>query len=109
MILRVEKAMYGPIESAWLWYKELEKHLLSIGYTVSASDRASNIAFVHVDDIPSAATLNADGLLLEQEFWDSMENKWPGIKRHLSWNIHQDPATMKILHYGTGSSLWHLT
>ena len=114
--------MYGPIESAWLWYKELEKHLLSIGYTVSASDRAlfynkktfrdgiyvaSNIASVHVDDIASAATLNADGLLLEQEFWDSMEKKWPGIKRHLSWNIHQDPATMKILHYGTGSSLWH--
>lgn len=117
MILRVQKAMYGLIESAWLWYKELEKHLLSIGYTVSSSDRAlfykktfrdgvciaSNIASVHVDDIASAATPNADGLLLEQEFWDSMEQKWPGIKRqsgpyyrHLSWNIHQDPTTMKI-------------
>ena len=117
MILRVEKAMYGLIESAWLWYKELEKHLLSIGYTVSSSDRAlfykktfrdgvcvaSNIASVHVDDIASAATPNADGLLLEQEFWDTMEQKWPGIKRqsgpyyrHLSWNIHQDPDTMKI-------------
>ena len=34
MVLRVEKAMYGLIESAWLWYKELEKHLLSIGYKV---------------------------------------------------------------------------
>ena len=78
--------MYGLIESAWLWYKELEKHLLSIGYTVSSSDRAlfykktfrdgvcvaSNIASVHVDDIASAATPNADGLLLENEFWDSM-------------------------------------
>ena len=117
MILRVEKAMYGLIESAWLWYKELEKHLLSIGYTVSSSDRAlfykktfrdgvcvaSNIASVHVDDIASAATPNADGLLLENEFWDSMEKKWPGIKRqsgpyyrHLSWNIHQDPVTRKI-------------
>ena len=32
-----------------------------------------------------------------------MERKWPGIKRqsgpdykHLSWNIRQDPRTMKI-------------
>ena len=117
MILRVDKAMYGLVESAWLWYKELEKHLTSIGYTVSASDRAlfykktfkdgvcvaSNIASVHVDDIASAATPNEEGHALEQEFWDSMEKKWPGIKRqsgpfyrHLSWNLHQDPQTMKI-------------
>ena len=117
MILLVNKAMYGLVESAWLWYKELEKHLLSIGYTVSTSDRAlfykktfkdgvciaSNIASVHVDDIASAASPNAEGLRLEQEFWNSMELKWPGIKRqsgphyrHLSWNIYQDPTTMKI-------------
>ena len=78
MILRVDKAMYGLVESAWLWYKELEKHLTSIGYTVSTSDRAlfykktfkdgvcvaSNIASVHVDDIASAATPNAEGNLL---------------------------------------------
>ena len=117
MILRVDKAMYGLVESAWLWYKELEKHLTSIGYTVSTSDRAlfykktfkdgvcvaSNIDSVHVDDIASAATPNAEGSILEKEFWDSMEQKWPGIKRqsgpfyrHLSWNLHQDPKTMKI-------------
>ena len=117
MILRVDKAMYGLVESAWLWYKELEKHLTSIGYTVSVSDRAlfykktfkngvciaSNIASVHVDDIASAATPNDEGLALENEFWDSMEKKWPGIKRqsgpfyrHLYWNLHQDPKTMKI-------------
>ena len=117
MILRVDKAMYGLVESAWLWYRELEQHLTSIGYTVSSSDRAlfykktfldgqciaSNIASVHVDDIASAASPNAAGTLLEQEFWDSMERKWPGIKRqsglhyrHLSWNIYQDPHTMHI-------------
>ena len=117
MILKVEKAMYGLVESAWLWYKELEEHLISIGYTVSTSDRAlfykktfkngvciaSNFASVHVDDIASAATPNEEGLALKREFWDSMEKKWPGIKRqsgpfyrHLSWNLHQDPVTMKI-------------
>lgn len=112
MILKVQKAMYGLVESAWLWYKELEKHLISIGYSVSSNDRAlfykkitengvctaSNIASVHVDDIASAATPNAKGKELEEEFWNSMESKWPGIKRqtgphyrHLSWNIYQDP------------------
>ena len=117
MILKVKKAMYGLVESAWLWYKELEKHLTSIGYRVSPSDRAlfhkrvmkkgvciaSNIASIHVDDIASAASPNPEGKALEREFWDSMESKWPGIKRqsgphyrHLSWNIYQDPTTMKI-------------
>lgn len=117
MILKVAKAMYGLVESAWLWYKELEKHLVKEGYTVSESDRglffkrvlkngtciASNIASVHVDDIASAATNNAAGKLLSDQFWGSMEAKWPGIKRqsgpnykHLSWNIHQDPVTFKV-------------
>ena len=117
MILLVNKAMYGLVESAWLWYKELERHLNSIGYTACSYDRglffkkvfrngkcvASNIASVHVDDIASAASPNPDGELLEKEFWDSMESKWPGIKgqkgphyKHLSWNIFQDPSTMEI-------------
>ena len=39
MVLRVKKAMYGLVESAWLWYKEFEKQLTSIGYSVSIHDR----------------------------------------------------------------------
>ena len=84
MILQVAKAMYGLVESAWLWYKELEKHLLSIGYRVSLNDRglfykrvfkegkciASNIASVHVDDIISAASPNKVGAELERESGD---------------------------------------
>ena len=117
MILKVEKAMYGLVESAWLWYKELGRHLVNIGYTVSSSDRglfskkvykhgklvASNIASVHVDDIISAASPNEEGKKLQDEFWGSMEKKWPGIKlqtgpsyKHLSWNITQDKATGEI-------------
>ena len=111
MILKVMKAMYGLVESAWLWYKELERHLVSIGHSVSSNDRglfykkvfkngkcvASNIASVHVDDTISAASNNPDGKKLEAEFWNSMEQKWPGIRmqrgpqyKHLSWNIEQD-------------------
>ena len=117
MILKVEKAMYGLVESAWLWYRELEKHFIGLGYTVSSSDRglffkrifkngkciASNIATVHVDDIISAASPNAEGKRLQDEFWESMEKKWPGIKlqtgpkyKHLSWNIVQDKTTGEI-------------
>ena len=117
MILKVAKAMYGLVESAWLWYNELERHLVGIGYSVCSNDRglffkkvfhngkcvASNIASVHVDDIASAATPNPAGLKLEKEFWESMEAKWPGIKgqsgphyKHLSWNIYQDPKTHEI-------------
>ena len=117
MVLQVMKAMYGLVESAWLWYKELEKHLLSIGYHVSTNDRglfykramkdgkciALKIASVHVDDIISAASPNREGSKLEDEFWGSMEAKWPGIKlqrgpqyKHLSWNIEQDPKTGEI-------------
>ena len=117
IILRVKKAMYGLVESAWLWYKELEKQLVSLGYHVSSNDRglfykkvfkdgrcvASNIASVHVDDIISAASPNAAGLSLEKEFWDFLESKWPGIKlqrgphyKHLSWNIYQDHQTGEI-------------
>ena len=117
MILLVTKAMYGLVESAWLWYKELERHLHSIGYSACSYDRglffkriykkgkciASNIASVHVDDIASAASPNPEGRPLEKEFWDSMEKKWPGIKgqkgphyKHLSWNIYQDPKTKEI-------------
>ena len=117
MVLEVKKAMYGLVESAWLWYKELERHLMSIGYHVSVNDRglfykkvfkdgkcvASNIASVHIDDIISAASPNNEGLKLEEEFWGYMEAKWPGIKlqrgpqyKHLSWNIQQDSKTGEI-------------
>ena len=114
MLLRVAKALYGLVESAWLWYKELESHLMHLGYKVSENDRAlfyknimegdkiigSIIATSHVDDIISAASNNAIGKRLEEELWTSMERKWPGIKmqrgphfKHLSWNITQDPRT----------------
>ena len=114
IILKVEKAMYGLLESAWLWYKELEKHMVQLGYSVSTHDRAlfykrvykngkcvaSNIASVHVDDIISAASPTPERKKLEHEFWESMAKKWPGIKmqrgptyKHLSWNITRDNKT----------------
>ena len=117
MILRVAKAMYGLVESASLWYRELETTLKGIGYSVAGADRAlfykkvmrdgkciaSNLASVHVDDIASAASNNPEGKALQDEFWSTMEGKWPGVKlqcgphyKHLSWNIYQDPVSKEI-------------
>ena len=114
MILEVARALYGLVESAWLWYQELSKTLTDLGYTVTEADRglfakktfrgntviASNIVSVHVDDLISAASPNAEGSALSKEFWDHLESKWPGIKlqtgprfKHLSWDIMQDPET----------------
>ena len=118
MILEVARALYGLVESAWLWYQELTKTLVGLGYTVTEADRglfvkkvyrsgeiiASNIVSAHVDDLISAASPNPEGSALSKEFWDHLENKWPGIKlqtgpryKHLSWDIIQDPATGSIL------------
>ena len=118
MILEVARALYGLVESAWLWYQELSRTLVGLGYTVTEADRglfvkkvyregeiiASNIVSAHVDDLISAASPNEEGEALSKEFWDHLESKWPGIKlqagpryKHLSWDIIQDQATGSIL------------
>ena len=118
MILEVAKALYGLVESAWLWYQELSDTLCKMGYEVAEADRglfvkktiaggkiiATNIVSVHVDDLISAASPNAEGIKLSSEFWSTLETKWPGIKhqtgptfKHLSWDIKQDPKTGVIL------------
>ena len=70
MILEVAKALYGLVESAWLWYHELADTLQTMGYRIAEADRglfvkqitdgdkvvASNIVSVHVDDLISAAS-----------------------------------------------------
>ena len=94
MILEVARALYGLVESAWLWYQELSRTLVALGYTVTEADRglfvkkvyrgeeiiASNIVSAHVDDLISAASPNKEGEALSKEFWDHLEAKWPGIK-----------------------------
>ena len=95
MVLEVAKALYGLVESAWLWYQELAETLREMGFEVAESDRglfvkkltrggkiiASNIISVHVDDLISAASPNTEGTRL----------------KHLSWDIQQDTKTGIIL------------
>ena len=114
MMLQVLKALYGLIESALLWYRELIAFFEDLGYTVTETDRAvvtkrvfhkekcigSIFCSLHVDDILTVPSNDKVGKSLEQELWTALERKWPGIKlqkgpvlQHLSWEIHQDPAT----------------
>jgi hypothetical protein len=39
LVVKVNKAMYGLIQSAKLWYKELSGYLVSKGFTISKSDK----------------------------------------------------------------------
>ena len=114
MILRVDLALYGLVESAWLWYKELVRFLEGLGYTIAEADKGlaykflyegdkcigSNFASLHVDDILCTPSNDLNGRKLSDEFWGAMESKWPGIKRqngpaykHLSWDIVRDAKT----------------
>jgi len=61
LAVRVEKAMYGLIQSARLWYDELTRHLLANGFTKCAADecvlvkhddgKEAIIVLLYVDDI----------------------------------------------------------
>jgi len=61
LVVKVDKAMYGLIQSAKLWYKELTRHLMSHGFQKCKSDermlvkRMDNgehiIILLYVDDI----------------------------------------------------------
>ena len=117
MILRVALALYGLIESAWLWYRELVRVLEGLGYQILEADRGvavkrsfrgateigSNYVTLHVDDLLCVPSNNAAGKALSSEFWGELERKYPGIKRqdggkgkhvrHLGWDIWQDPST----------------
>jgi uncharacterized protein Veg len=114
MLLEVVLALYGLIESAYLWYEELIRVVEELGYTVADADKGlvmkkifedgkeigSNFASLHVDDIMTAPSNNTAGNALNTEFWDTLETKWPGIVRqegahvrHLSWDIYRDPKT----------------
>ena len=65
MICSVQRALYGLIESAMLWYEHLKRDLIAIGYTMSLSDHGvffrmtssgKSTLCVHVDDILCTST-----------------------------------------------------
>ena len=99
MILEVARALYGLVESAWLWYQKLCKTLTDLGYIVTEADRglfvkkvfrgnkvvASNIVSVHVDDLISAASPNAEGSALSKEFWEHLDCRTLLHRSRNSW------------------------
>jgi hypothetical protein len=113
MICAVNKALYGLVESAHLWYNEITSTLSEAGFVVTDSDmgivqkRLSDkdhfVASIHSDDILSAATPTPGGRLLEKEFWGALDKKYPGIVyqrgpkyKHLSCGIEYTKETATI-------------
>jgi hypothetical protein len=111
MIWQVMKALYGLILSAWLWYNDLTGNAIAIGYKITDADKGVLVKFsetdpqssciisIHVDDVKTSASDTPEGHRLEQEFWDMMESKYPGIVaqhgpdyRHLAWDINYEPG-----------------
>jgi Reverse transcriptase (RNA-dependent DNA polymerase) len=106
MICVVDKALYGLVESAWLWYRELSGFLLSIGYShtadLGAFEKRSNakvyhIVTLHVDDMNAVSSNNKGGEELDHSFFEKLNAKYPGIKiqqgpvyKHLGFNITLD-------------------
>jgi hypothetical protein len=82
LAVRVEKAMYGLIQSARLWYDELTRHLLANGFTKCPSDQCvlvkhkggqeAIIVLLYVDDILIISKKRDDRLwvkdLLEKQY-----------------------------------------
>ena len=71
-----------------------------MGYEIAESDRGLFIKKIK----KGAASPNEEGDKLSEEFWNTLESKWPGIKhqtgpryKHLSWDIIQDKQTGVIL------------
>ncbi len=65
MIFKLNKAIYGLIESAMLWYEHLKETLLSLGYTCLDADRGvfvrktkhgRSTLCIHVDDILASSS-----------------------------------------------------
>jgi hypothetical protein len=108
MITEVSQALYGIIEAAYLWYKEVTGTLKSVGYKIIDADRGvvrkgtkgnDLIATIHVDDLMASASDTPTGQKLDEEFWGILERKYKGIViqrgpsyRHLSCEINYDKA-----------------
>jgi len=82
LMVRVDKAMYGLIQSAKLWYKELTRHLLELGFKKCPSDdcilvkyqegKQPIVVVLYVNDILIMAEKREDRYwvkeILEQEY-----------------------------------------
>ena len=80
LVVRLDKALYGCIESSILWYNDLSKLLKSVGFTENARDKCVlNVnreecqltVYIYVDDLfctsKSRANLDwIDGVLREK-------------------------------------------
>jgi hypothetical protein len=105
LLCQVSKALYGLVESAWLWYRELTGTLSSLGYTFivdlglmgKTAGKDKIFTTLHVDDLKVGSSATVGGRALKKELIDGLNTKYPGIKlqegpkyRHLACEIEYD-------------------
>lgn len=82
--VKLNKALYGCVESAKLWYNKLKSTLLALGYTVnpadicvfnrtSATGKQSTVCF-HVDDVLATCQDEDDLFLLKEQIIKAFKN-----------------------------------
>lgn len=100
MICKVNKALYGLVESAWLWFREVSGTVLSHGFSATPDlgvyTRREGNDYVHlslhVDDFFGGSSHTKRGLAMHDEIWSALNTKYPGIK------IQRGPNYMHLGH-----------
>ena len=88
IVVRLKKALYGCIQSAMLWYRELSTFLFSLGFTTNPYDECvfnQNYAgygqctvFVYVDDL--LVTCKSQTII--DNLFNALESKYREVKRN---------------------------
>ena len=85
LIVKLNKALYGLKESGYLWYEDVRKSLVDLGFTVSADDDClfkktddTGVIFItiHVDDF--LVSSSSESLLIITK--DALEKKYGKLK-----------------------------
>lgn len=84
LTVRLKKALYGCIESAWLWYKEISNYIVSMGFSICESDpcvflcKSKGTSIVlYVDDLLVCGKTQA----LVDEVFDGLSTKYGTLTR----------------------------
>lgn len=98
LLVRLDKALYGCVESAALWYNHIRSTLTSMGFTKSDSDPCA----FHLSDNGESCTicLYVDDLLMTSKssiFADHIAEKLSRVYGKLSTNINMPLAYLGML------------
>lgn len=109
-VLRVLKGLYGLKQSARLWYRDLRKFFVDLGFSVSSYDESvffrkegdsTTILATYVDDILMMSPDNNNLMALEAQLSEAFEIRHLGeCERYLGIEIARNQRGEILLHQG---------